>query len=133
LLKNLTAALIALGPFGVLALAFLDSTGIPVSAGMDALIIYLAVQSPKTAILSAVLAVIGSTIGNLVLFTAAQKGGKRFLENSGNSAKPGRAQRFRNWFSRYGLVTIFVPALTPFRISKTTPARSLSRSISSPA
>ncbi len=96
---------------GVLALTFLDSTGVPVSAGVDALVIFLAVHSPGSAWLSAVLAVAGSLVGNLVLFTAARKGGRRFLERS---AKPGRAQRFRDWFARYGLVTVFVPALIPF-------------------
>jgi membrane protein YqaA with SNARE-associated domain len=111
MLKHLTDVLIALGPAGMLALAFLDSTGIPVSAGMDALMIFLAVQSPASAWISALLAVVGSAIGNLVLFTAARKGGKRFLEHA---AKPGRAQKFRHWFERYGLVTVFVPAFVPF-------------------
>jgi membrane protein YqaA with SNARE-associated domain len=109
--KHFTQALIALGPAGMLALAFLDSTGLPVSAGMDALMIFLAVQAPRTAWISAAAAVVGSTAGNLVLFTAARKGGKRFLEHA---AKPGRAQRFRDWFERYGLVTVFVPAFVPF-------------------
>jgi membrane protein DedA with SNARE-associated domain len=27
---------------------------------------------------------------------------------------PGRRQRFQLWFSRYGLLTIFVPAVVPF-------------------
>ena len=36
---------------------------------------------------------------------------KAFLERA---APPGRAQRFRAWFERYGLVTVFVPALIPF-------------------
>ena len=109
--KHFTQALVAFGPLGVLALTFLDSTGVPVSAGVDALIIYLAVQSPKSAWLSALLAIFGSTIGNLVLFTAARKGGQRFLERS---APSGRVQKFRAWFERYGLVTVFVPALIPF-------------------
>jgi membrane protein DedA with SNARE-associated domain len=109
--KHFTQALIALGPAGMLALAFLDSTGVPVSAGMDALMIFLAVQSPGTAWISALAAVVGSTVGNLLLFTAARRGGKRFLEHA---AKPGRAQRFRFWFERYGLVTVFVPAFIPF-------------------
>ena len=109
--KHFTEALVAFGPLGVLALTFLDSTGIPVSAGVDALILFLAVQSPRTAWISALLAVAGSLIGNVVLFTAARRGGQRFLERS---APSGRVQKFRAWFERYGLVTVFVPALVPF-------------------
>ena len=111
MLNHFRQMLVAFGPLGVMALTFLDSTGVPVSAGVDALVIYLAVQSPKTAWLSAVLAIVGSTIGNLVLFTAARKGGRRFLERS---AETGRVRKFQGWFVRYGLVTVFVPALVPF-------------------
>lgn len=103
--------LVAFGPAGVLLLTFLDSTGVPVSAGVDALLVYLAVQSPRWAWLSAILAVLGSTIGNLILFTAARKGGQGFLERA---APSGRVRRFSAWFERYGLVTVFVPALIPF-------------------
>jgi len=110
-LKHFTEALFAIGPVGVLVLAFLDSTGIPVAAGMDALLIFLAVQSPQVAWVSAAFAVLGSTAGNLILFTAAQRGGRRFLEKS---ARPGRSKRFAEWFRRYGLLTVFIPALIPF-------------------
>jgi membrane protein YqaA with SNARE-associated domain len=111
MLKHIIDVLVAFGPLGVCALAFIDSAGIPVSAGMDAVLILLAVKSPQIAIISAVVAVIGSTVGNLVLFTAARKGGRRWAEKTEGA---GRAQRFRNWFERYGLVTIFIPALLPF-------------------
>jgi membrane protein DedA with SNARE-associated domain len=36
--------------------------------------------------------------------------GRRFLAQS---QKPGRAHKFRLWFERYGLITIFIPALLP--------------------
>jgi len=109
--KHIIDVLVALGPVGVAVLAFVDSAGIPVAAGMDAVLILLAVKSTQIAVISAVVAVIGSTMGNLVLFTAARKGGRRFAEKAEG---PGRAQRFRNWFLRYGLVTVFIPALLPF-------------------
>jgi membrane protein DedA with SNARE-associated domain len=111
LFKTLTRALIAFGPLGVFALALIDSTGIPIAQGVDALVVFLAVQSPKNAWLSALLAVLGSTIGTMILFFAARKGGQRFLDKSATST---RAQKFRNWFVRYGLVTVFVPAFIPF-------------------
>ncbi len=95
---------------GLLILAFVDSVGIPVAAGLDALLILIAVKTPQQAYLAASLAVIGSLAGNLVLYLAARKGGRRFLAKS---EQPGRAQNFRRWFQRYGLITIFIPALLP--------------------
>jgi membrane protein YqaA with SNARE-associated domain len=49
-------------------------------------------------------------IGNVILFQAAHRGGRRFM----NKAAPeGRGAKFREWFRRYGMVTVFVPALIP--------------------
>ncbi len=106
----MTNALLAFGPWGLLTLAFIDSAGIPVPAGMDALLIFLSVKSPRQAYWFAAIAVAGSLAGNLSLFLAARRGGRKFLQKS---AEPGTAQRFRHWFQRYGLVTVFVPAFVP--------------------
>jgi membrane protein YqaA with SNARE-associated domain len=110
LLHKLIDALVAYGPFGLLLLSFIDSVGIPIATGMDALLILIAVKSPDQAPLAALLAVAGSLAGNTVLYLAARKGGRKFLAQS---QKPGKAHKFRVWFQRYGLVTIFIPALLP--------------------
>jgi membrane protein YqaA with SNARE-associated domain len=110
LFRHLTEILVAWGPAGILALAVLDSSGVPVAGVFDALLILIAVQRPSVAWLCAGLAVAGSTIGNTILFWAARKGGSRFMERA---APEGRAAKFRLWFRRYGLVTVFIPALMP--------------------
>jgi membrane protein YqaA with SNARE-associated domain len=110
MLAKLTAALVAYGPLGMLLLAFIDSTGIPVAAGMDALVILVAVKSPARAYFAASMGVLGSLIGNALLFMAARKGLSRFVKEP---LQPGTKQRFRDWFHRYGLLTIFIPALLP--------------------
>lgn len=107
---KLIDALVAYGPYGLLALSFIDSVGIPIAAGMDALLILIAVKAPPEAPLAAAMAIIGSLGGNVVLYLAAKKGGRRFLAQS---QKPGKAHRFRLWFERFGLITIFIPALLP--------------------
>jgi membrane protein YqaA with SNARE-associated domain len=110
LLHYLTDALIAWGPAGILLLSILDSSGVPVAGVFDALLILIAVERPSVAWLCAGLAVAGSTIGNVILFQAAHRGGRRFM----NKAAPeGRGAKFREWFKRYGMVTVFVPALMP--------------------
>ena len=100
----------AWGPLGILVLAVLDSSGVPVAGVFDALLILIAVKRPDVAWLCAGLAVLGSTVGNTVLYWMAQRGGRRFMEKA---APEGRAAKFREWFIRYGMVTVFVPALVP--------------------
>ena len=91
-------------------LAVLDSAGIPMVAGVDALIVYLAYRNPGGAWLSAIVAVIGSLGGSLFLFLMARKGGERYLARFTSS---GRGARLRGWFVRYGMLTVLVPALLP--------------------
>jgi membrane protein YqaA with SNARE-associated domain len=107
---KLEAWLEAWGLAGVLLIAALDSAGIPLPAGVDALLVALAVVSPHDAFAAALLATAGSVAGNLALFLAARKGGEAWLEKRTPS---GRARRFRDWFRRYGLITVFVPAVVP--------------------
>jgi membrane protein YqaA with SNARE-associated domain len=109
MLAKLTAALVAFGPLGILVLAFIDSSGIPVASGMDALVILVAAKSPSRAVLAASMGVLGSLIGNVVLFLGARAGGRRFVK----APQPGDKQRFREWFERYGLLTIFIPCMLP--------------------
>jgi len=76
----------------------------------DAVLILLSVKNPAVAWLCAGMAVIGSTIGSTLLFTAARNGSGRFARKGELSP---RALRYRRWFRRYGMVTVFVPALMP--------------------
>ncbi len=106
----MTDALVAWGPAGILFLSILDSSGVPVAGVFDAFLILIAVERPSSAWLCAGLGVAGSMVGNIILFTASHRGGRRFM----NKAAPeGRAAKFREWFKRYGMVTVFVPALIP--------------------
>ena len=113
MLHKITAVLIAYGPLGVLLLSIADSMGIPLPAALDFLLITVAagsVQDPKRAYLTAFLAVIGSAAGNAALFLAARQG-RRWI--SKEEPGPEKSQRFRKWFRRYGLLTVFIPAVTP--------------------
>jgi membrane protein YqaA with SNARE-associated domain len=111
LLQNITNLLIAYGPLGILLLAFVDSAGIPVANGMDALVILLSAKNPAGAPLYAAVGVLGSAAGNLVLYWVARHGGRRFLDRE--APAEGRSGRFRNWFRRYGLLTVFIPGVVP--------------------
>lgn len=107
---KLTATLLAVGPFGILLVALLDSTAIPLPAGVDVLVLTIAVNEPQRAYFAAFMAVLGSTVGNLVLFLAARHGTRWLIKDVTPSP---RAQRFHDWFHRYGMMTVFVPCVTP--------------------
>ena len=77
---------------------------------MDLLLIAVAAANPASAYLAASLATVGSVLGCVILFWLARKGGERFLYRR---AKQGKAQALTQWFQRYGLATVFVPALSP--------------------
>ncbi|MDX2151255.1 MAG: VTT domain-containing protein [Bryobacteraceae bacterium] len=109
-MKGFVDWLVALGPLGVFLLAALDSAGVPLPAAVDLLVVALAAAEPSKAVLLAALAIIGSIIGNMVLFTIARKGGEAYLARY---TAAGRGAKFRQWFLRYGLITVFIPASVP--------------------
>lgn len=106
-MKHLIQTLIAWGPHGLLLLAIADSAGVPIVGGVDALLIAVSVRSPGAAYWAAICAIAGSLIGSAILFAIARKGGDVFLAKY---ISHGRGKRLHNWFERYGLVTVFIPA-----------------------
>jgi membrane protein YqaA with SNARE-associated domain len=110
LLRHVFDALIAYGPLGVFLLTLLDSLGLPLPWALDAFLIVVAWKTPDRAWLTAGLATAGSLFGNMGLFWAARGGARRWVRAV---PEPDRPQRFRKWFRRYGLITVFIPALFP--------------------
>lgn len=76
---------------------------------MDALLILVSVKTPDRAWITACMATVGSVGGNMALFWAARHGGRRWVK----VPEPGKPQKFRQWFGRYGMATVFIPALLP--------------------
>ena len=110
MLKSIADALIAYGPIGVFLIGFIDSLGVPLPAALDLLLIAVAVETPERAYFAALMAVVGSAGGNIALFLLARSGGRRFIKSQ---PPPGKMLRFRRWVERYGLLTVFIPAVTP--------------------
>jgi len=111
LLKRIGDTLLAFGPLGLFVIALLDSLGVPLVAGVDVLLLVISSQSPQLAYLGATAATVGSLAGNLLLFYGARYGVRRFASEE---VPEGKRQKFRLWFQRYGLLTVFVPCITPF-------------------
>ncbi len=113
-LQKFAAVLVTYGPWGIFLLAAIDSMGIPLPAAVDVIVLGVAAGSahyPNRAWLAAGLAVLGSLAGNIVLYEAARHGRRLVGETAPMPGKPGR---FRQWFHRYGLATVFIPAAVPF-------------------
>ena len=113
MLAKLSTVLQIYGPWGVFILALIDSMGVPLPGGVDVVLLGIgveAVDTPSRAWLAALIALVGSLIGNAILFHAAQQGRRLF---STKDAAPDRTLRSEAWFRRYGLLTVFVPATVP--------------------
>src|SRR5690349_16207249 len=96
------------GPWGIFGLALIDSMGVPLPAMTDIVLLGLGVTGASgAAYLGALMAIIGSLIGNIFLFQAVRHGRRLVTKEE---AEPGKFQR---WFRQYGLITVFVPAIVP--------------------
>jgi uncharacterized membrane protein YdjX (TVP38/TMEM64 family) len=109
-MKMLRALAISWGPLGVFLFSMIDSAGVPNPGGTDALLLVVTIANPSSWPLCAALAVLGALIGSAMFLEILRRGGERYLVNL---TATGRGLRFRAWFRRYGLVTVFVPALLP--------------------
>lgn len=109
-MKNFVATLVAWGPPGLLLLAALDSAGVPIPSAVDALLIVLSANSPGTAYWAAAFATVGSVVGSMLLYFLARKGGEKYLEKHTVGE---RARKLRQWFQHYGLLTVFISAISP--------------------
>lgn len=108
-MKKFANMLVAWGPPGLFLLTLLDSAGVPIPGVVDALLVFLAAKTPALWLLYAALAVTGSLMGTMILFFIARKGGEKFLDKR---TATGRGARFKDWYLRYGLVTVFIPAVS---------------------
>ena len=79
-MKQFVATIAAWGPLGVLLLSVVDSAGMPLPGGVDALVVLVAIGNPGAAFFAAALAVLGSCIGCMFMFWVARKGGRMYLD-----------------------------------------------------
>ena len=76
-MDGLRDSLLALGIPGLVLIAFLDSAGVPLPGGVDAVVLLLAWQQPSLFVWIALAASAGSTLGCLVLYRVGRTGGER--------------------------------------------------------
>jgi membrane protein YqaA with SNARE-associated domain len=112
-MRHFRDILVSWGPVGLLVWSAMESAGIPNPGGTDFMLLALAVALPSQAFLCAMMAIVGSLTGSVVFYEITRRGGEKLLARYTSS---GRGARFREWFRRYGLATVFVSALLPVPI-----------------
>ncbi len=108
-LESLGAWLKTLGPGGLFTISLVDSAGVPLPGGPDAVMIFLSAERPWLMPLYAFAATAGSTIGCTLMYLAARRAGVMALKRV--SAE--RRERIENLLGRYDMLAIMVPAVLP--------------------
>jgi len=109
MLSRLSDFLIAFGPFGLFAVALLDSTFVPLPSSADALMLLLSAANPRWMVFYAVLATSGSALGCLILYLVARRAGVRALAKF---SEP-KQKRVKALIDRYDMIAVLVASLLP--------------------
>ena len=108
-LTRLSEYLITYGAFGLFAVAFLDSTFVPLPSSADALMILLSTTNPSWMLLYAFMATSGSALGCWILYLISRRAGSRAL----NRFSEAKQQRVKNWIEKYDAFAVLVATLLP--------------------
>jgi membrane protein YqaA with SNARE-associated domain len=108
-LESLFGWLKAFGAFGLFGISLIDSVGIPLPGGPDAVMILLSANNPSLMPIYALAATGGSAVGCTLLYLLARKAGVAALKR----VSPAKRERIENLLGRYDLVAVMVPAILP--------------------
>jgi membrane protein YqaA with SNARE-associated domain len=100
----------ALGPWGVVVLAFLDSSFLSLPEVNDLLVATAAARDPARAWIYVVAATLGSVAGCMVVWAIGDRGGEALLLRLAGEA---RVRRIRAAHARWEALALVVPALLP--------------------
>ena len=101
--------LLAFGPFGLLAIAFLDSVLVPMPGGVDAMLLLLAASRPSWMLIYVASAVFGSTVGCVGLYLVSRRAGHRALTRFSES----KQKRVKDLIDRYDVLSVLVASVLP--------------------
>ena len=106
----------SLGAPGLFLISFLDSSVLTFPVINDLLLIELSIQHPARMPLYALMALLGSVLGCVLLYFIARKGGEAYFHRKAGA----RGEAIRHWVERNGfggmLVAAMLPPPTPFKI-----------------
>ena len=108
-MKSLQAALIGFGALGVFAIALMDAAFIPLPGGPDGVVMLLAHYNHAMAPAYVAAAIAGSTLGSLLLYFIARKGGQAALRKF----SPQKRARVEDLINRYDVWALLLAAVLP--------------------
>ena len=108
-LGKVTQYLTTFGPFGLFAIAFLDSVMVPLPGGVDAVLLLLSASRPGWMLIYAGVATLGSTLGCLALYRISRRAGHRSLRRFSES----KQKRVKDLIDRYDVLSVLVASLLP--------------------
>lgn len=108
-LVRLSDYFIALGPFGLFAVALLDSAFVPLPSSADALMLLLSTAHPSLMPFYAMLATAGSAIGCVTLYYISRRAGGRALKKFSER----KQKRVKELIDRYDVLAVLVASLLP--------------------
>jgi len=108
-LTKLSHYLVSFGPFGLLAIAFLDSVLVPMPGGVDAVLLLLAASRPSSMLIYVAAATVGSTVGCVGLYRISQRAGRRALARFSES----KQKRVKDLIDHYDVLSVLVASLLP--------------------
>lgn len=108
-MKSLQAMLIGFGALGILAIGFMDAAFIPLPGGPDVVVMALSHHNHAMMPVYVIAAVVGSTIGSLILYFAARKGGETVLRKF----SPEKRARVEDLIERYDILAMLLASVLP--------------------
>ena len=108
-LGEVSGYLVTFGPFGLFAVALLDSSLVPMPGGADALTILLAGRFPERWPLYAAAAALGSTAGCVILYHLSRRAGRKALEKFPEAKRA----RVKELVDRYDVLSVLVASVLP--------------------
>jgi membrane protein YqaA with SNARE-associated domain len=108
-LRRISEYLVTFGPFGLFAVALLDSTFVPLPSSADALMLLLSTSQPRWMVFYVFIATAGSAIGCWILYLISRRAGSRAL----NRFSEARQKRVKELIDRYDMLSVLVATLLP--------------------
>ena len=108
-LTRVSEYLITFGPFGLFAVALLDSTFVPLPSSADALMLLLTTAHPRWMVMYALIATAGSALGCWILYLISRRAGARALSKFSEA----KQKRVKDLIERYDMLAVLVATVLP--------------------
>ena len=113
----LKVSALGLGGVGLFLLAFIDGSFLTLPEAADVLIVVLAARHPERLVYYSGMLALGTTLGSLVLFMLARRGGEALLRKRFTGERVERGLRLVRRYGAAGIgVAALMPPPTPFKL-----------------